>query len=106
MGFVADAFARAHVSGELQEQFDTLEKSAQDPAATQGFGWQSFKGSGRKAIGAYLAALALLGVAGGAAGYSFVKGREPKRRKFEMAKDIMRRRSMITPPTVTVEPAA
>ena len=105
MGVVADAFAQAHVAGELQEQFDQLEKSAAPGEEQPGFGWGSFKGTGRKALGGYLAALALLTAAGGAAGYSFVKGREGKRRKYEIAKDIMRRRSLATPPTVTVEPA-
>jgi hypothetical protein len=93
MGRVADAFAQAHVSGELEEQFASMEKSAQGvPEQPQGFGWHSLKGSGRKALGAYLAALALLTAAGAGAGYSFVKGRETKRRKHDIARDIMRRR--------------
>jgi len=106
LGMVADAFAQAHVSGELDAQFATLEKSAQDgEEQPEGFGWQSFKGGGRKALGAYLATLALLGAAGAGAGYSFVKGREKSRRKYDIAKDIMRRRALSTPPTVSVEPA-
>jgi len=105
MGVVADAFAQAHTAGELDAQFASMEKEAQDlPEEQQGFGWNSFKGSGRKALGAYIAALAVLTAAGGAAGYSFVKGREGTRRKHEMAKDVMRRRALATPPTVTVEP--
>jgi hypothetical protein len=99
MGFVADTFAQAHVNGELEEQFASLEKSAQ---TDESGGWT--KGLGRKSLGAYLAMLAILAAAGGAAGYSFVKGREPERRKHELAKEILRRRSLATPPTVSVEP--
>ena len=106
MGMVADAFAQAHVSGELAEQFASMEKSAQGGLEPpRGFGWHSFKGSGRKALGVYLAALALLTAAGTGAGYSFVKSREVKRRKHDIAKDVMRRRALTTPPTITVEPA-
>lgn len=105
MGVVADAFAQSHVAGELAKQFESLEKEAQMPEDQQGFGWQSFKGAGRKAMGAYLAALALLTAAGGAAGYSLVKSREGKRLKHEAARDVLRRRAVGTPPTVTVEPA-
>jgi len=101
MGVVADAFAQAHLTGELAEQFETLEKTAED----QGFGWGSFKGTGRKALGGYLAALALLAAAGTGAGYSFVKSRERGRRKHNISKDILRRRALNTPPTVTVEPS-
>lgn len=108
MGVVADAFAQSHVAGELAEQFESLEKEAQMPQEQQqpqGFGWHSFKGSGRKALGAYLATLALLTAAGGAAGYSLMKSREGRRLKHEAARDILRRRAVGTPPTVTVEPA-
>lgn len=103
LGVVADAFAQAHVTGELARHFETLEKSAQDEEP--GFGWDSFKGTGRKALGAYLASLALLTAAGAGAGYSFVKGREKGRRKHDISRDILRRRSMTTPPMITVEPS-
>ena len=99
MGFVADAFAQAHVNGELQEQFNSLEKSALDEEGSSS--WT--KGLGRKSLGAYLAALALLTVAGGTAGYSYAKSREPERRKHQIAKELLRQRAMSVPPTVSVE---
>lgn len=109
MGFVADAFAQSHINGEFQEQLAMLEKSAQQSQSQpqsqpQESVWQSLKGGGRKALGVYLATLALLSAAGAGAGYSLVKSREPRRRKHEIAKEILRRRAIATPPTVTVEP--
>ena len=99
IGFAADALAQSHVAGELSEQLDSLEKSAQE----MGGDWT--KGLGRKALGVYLATMALLATAGGAAGYHFVKSREPARRKHEAAKEILRRRALAAPPTVSVESA-
>jgi hypothetical protein len=102
MGVVADAFAQAHVNGELEEHFTSIEKQAAEGAGDDIFQW---KGAGRKSLGVYLAALALLTAAGAYGGYSFVKSREKPRIKHELAKEYLRRRTLATPPSVTVETA-
>jgi len=104
MGVVADAFAQAHVSGELNAQLASIEKQAADEesAGDRIFQW---KGAGNKSLGVYLAALALLTAAGAYGGYSFVKSRERPRIKHQLAKEYLRRRSLATPPTVSVETA-
>lgn len=100
LGLIADAFGRAHVSGELAEQLATLEKVGFDE---EGKLTSTTRGLGNKALGLYLTALAVLTAAGGVGGYQYVKSRETGRRKYEVAKDILRRRQLARPAMVTVE---
>lgn len=112
-GFMADVLAKAHISGELSEQ---LEKLAQDfeSAGQPGPLWynargpllQHTRGLGNKAFGIYLAALAALTLASAAGGYRLTKGYETKRKQYEAAKDVLRRRRLTSPPQMVVEPAA
>ena len=100
LGIAVDVLARAHASGELYEQLESFDKRALDeePADEP---WTL--GAGNKAIGLYMALLAALATAGGVAGYHGVKAHETPRRKHEVAKELLRRRSMSTPPIVTTE---
>ncbi|KKN22197.1 hypothetical protein LCGC14_0917710 [marine sediment metagenome] len=108
VGFMADVLAKSHVSGELDEQLNSLTKMAQDfePGKERGAFYRHTRGLGSKAFGLYLAALTALALTGGAAGYHFAKSRETKRKKYEAAAEYLRRRRLTRPPRVTVEPAA
>lgn len=97
-----DIVARAHVSGELAEQIATLNKQAADEDPTADRPW--WQGSLRTSSGAYLALLALLGTVAFGGGYHFSKSREEKRKKFEVSRELLRRRGLAEPPYVTVEP--
>ena len=102
LGLVADAFGKAHVSGELTAQLATLEKAGAEEE--EGKLTSMTRGLGSKALGLYLTALAVLTTAGAFGGYHAIKGREVQRRKHEAAKDILYRRQLVSPPLVTVEP--
>lgn len=104
-GYVVDGLARAHVSGELAEQLATLEKGAaeigDEPQTEEKQPWTY--GAGNKALGIYLATLALLAAAGAGAGYHGVKAHETPRRKYDVATELLRRRALSSPPIITTE---
>jgi hypothetical protein len=127
-GMVVDGLAKAHVSGELARQLASLEKAAAgdtpDPESDteavapspQPTRVQSLDaldpdqhkapwtlGAGNKALGIYLATLALLAAAGAGAGYHGVKAHETSRRKYDVARELLRRRALGNPPVVTTE---
>ena len=104
-GKLVDALAQAHASGELASQLATLQKQAALPGdEDEGTISKWTRGAGGTGTGMYLTLLALLGTLGAAGGYSFVKSRETPRKKYEMARDILRRRMLSQPAKVTVEP--
>lgn len=104
-GIVVDALAQAHASGELAAQLATLQKQAAIPGSEdEGTLSKWTRGAGGTGTGMYLTLLALLGTLGAAGGYSFVKSREEPRKKYEVARDVLRRRLLSQPAKVTVEP--
>ena len=105
VGCMADVLARSHISGELAEQ---LEKFAQEFQPTEKHGplWQYTRGLGSKTFGLYMAALTALALASAAGGYHLAKSREGKRKQYEAASELLRRRRLAEPPRVVVEPAA
>lgn len=96
MGTAASILAQAHVSGELYAQLDSMDKAAgleDDPTAEsvipKGLGW--------KGLGVYLALLAALGTAGGAAGYHYAKKHDPSQKRYKALQRVLKRRQMATP---------
>lgn len=105
VGCMADVLARSHLSGELDEQLEKL-AAAFEPTEERGPLWRYTRGLGSKAFGVYLAALTALTLASAAGGYHLAKSREGKRKQYEAAKELLRRRRVSEPPQVAVEPAA
>ena len=91
--------AEAFASGELLKQAATV---TPPEGADKGW-WDKMRGAGSWATGGYLGLLAILASLGAAGGYGFVKRREEDRMKHEAAKELLLRRQMATPPTVTVD---
>ena len=100
IGAAVDGVADAYVSGELLKQAETLPAPESEDGKAW---WDSMRGAGGTATGGYLALLTLLASLGGVGGYQWVKRREVDRRKFEAAKELMLRRQLSSPPTVTVD---
>ena len=103
-GAALDALSVAHASGELDEQYASLEKAALSPdVPEEGLFTRATRGTGSKALGGYIALLALLAATGAGAGYVFQRGREKPRMEFEATRDLLRRRGLVQPPAITAE---
>lgn len=96
IGEAASILADAHVSGELYAHLASMEKAgaAEDDPTQES--WIP-KGLGWKSMGIYLALLAALGTAGGAAGYHYARKSDPSRRRYKALRKVLRRRQMATP---------
>lgn len=100
LGAAVDGVAEAYATGELEKQAATVPPVIGEEG---GGWWDKLRGAGGYATGGYLALLTLLAALGGAGGYHWVKKRETPRRKYEAAKEILLRRQLAAPPTVTVD---
>lgn len=100
IGAAVDGVAQAYVDGELEKQAQTVTP----PTGTEDDSWwQKLRGGGGAALGGYLALLTLLASLGAAGGYHWIKKYETPRRKYEAAKELLLRRQLAAPPTVSVD---
>jgi hypothetical protein len=100
IGAAVDGVAQAYVDGELLKQAATLVPGKGEDEQT----WTDWlRGKGGMATGGYLGLLAILASLGAAGGYHWIKRREEPRLKYEAAKELLLRRQMAAPPTVTVD---
>lgn len=102
MGEAIDGLAEAYATGELQQQLQSLEKSAQesnDP--TQKAPW--YRGLGSGATGLYITLALMLALGGGMGAYSLAKKRDTSRRRAQALERALRRRALASPPQFIAE---
>ena len=99
IGAAVDGVAQAYVDGELEKQAQTVMPAI----GSDDSWWQQARGSGGAALGGYLALLTLLASLGAAGGYHWIKKYETPRRKYEAAKELLLRRQLAAPPTVSID---